>query len=100
MKITSKLVFYHENNRVGEARVRSGEVIFSGPEDIARKLAEQLKSSEAQRGADERAVYERNLKRKVDFVKAAFVAKSSRSTDTGGETQDTPRGSPKEDSPQ
>lgn len=76
IKITAQFVFYKEDRRETPRRVRIDDVVFSGPEPIARKLVEQLKSSDAQKLDDDRAAYQRHQKRNEAFI-AKAAAESS-----------------------
>lgn len=70
MKVTPQS-FYHMRG-MRETRQSSANVVFSGPEHVANKLAAQLTSSRAQKSDDERRAYERREERDTKFINAAI----------------------------
>lgn len=76
IKVTSKLVFWQSEHYGRPFRVRLDDVVFAGSESDAKKLAQQLTSSQAQQFDEERAARDRRLERDRRLITHATVKAS------------------------
>jgi hypothetical protein len=72
-KITAKQYVAAGRYSSRDHRYDRGGVVFSGPEEIARKLRDQLASSEALSNQERRASTERMVKRDDNYIRAAIA---------------------------
>ena len=84
IKVTKQMVFYMDTywKPARERRLRIQDVLFSGPEPVAKKLLDQLASSYAQMVTEQTASAERMQKRDDGFIEAATRASSPQGSET------------------
>lgn len=75
-KVTEKMVMY---DSYPGGRVARNKIMFAGPEKIAKHLAEQIRSSNAQESGDRAAARLRKEKRNAEFI-ASAIAKTKAPT--------------------
>lgn len=72
LRITDECISVADKfRRTGKTRIYRKYVVFAGPENIARRLAEQLKSSYALHSEERQACYTRHVKRDEQFIEKA-----------------------------
>ena len=73
IRLTKQTVFFIDESwgKPRERRIRIQDVVFSGPEAVAERLCQQLRSSEQQKVNDQQAASERQAKRDESFIAEA-----------------------------
>lgn len=73
IKVTKQMVLFIDTTwtKPRERRIRLQDVVFAGPEEISKRLAEQLTSSNEQKLQDQKGAVERQRKRDEGFIAAA-----------------------------
>lgn len=86
IRVTAQTVFYMDAHwkPARERRVRIQDAIFSGPEDVAKLLCQQLQSSYQQKVQDQQHASDRQKKRDDAFIEAANRDNSLTSPETMG----------------
>jgi hypothetical protein len=74
IKITEFYIYHRTGTGGDERRMRRDDIVFSGPEAVARKLAEQLTSSAAQGDEEMRSSRLRRMERDKAFIAKANAA--------------------------
>lgn len=77
IRVTEKVVYYNDGFYKRERRLRLDDVVFAGPELLAKRLATQLTSSRAQYDEDQRKAAQRKNERDKLFIAKAVEATSS-----------------------
>lgn len=71
IKVSASIYYYQPTWRTKQSRARLDEILFSGTEETAKRLCEQLRSSDAQCDNERNKAVERRRKRDAEFIERA-----------------------------
>lgn len=78
IRVTAQTVFYMDTywKPARERRLRLADVVFSGTEEVARRLCQQLEASYQQKVTEQQAASDRQTKRDAGLIAAAVSSQN------------------------